>query len=346
MGADSSGGFGGFGVIGTGRGGAGSPLGGGFGTIGRGAGSGSGYGSGSLLSSGESESPIPEGTVARYPTVEAPPSVASGVEFVVMVSLSTAQITPEVSIESGQSTADGQIVMQLPEERTSWELDVVLSAPGFDFRDGVNTKSIVLPKSGDSTPALFRLTALPPQDPNLERKLFATFWHQGGYLARVSRPIKVHAAGGQLARPAAASPSSVSGIQSAAEGAQTTGSLSQQFSTQASGRRADAAGLSQQQALAPGGAAVAAPPTQPARVPALIALDRLQPDLTLFLLRGLNPERPTEFEVVISSPHLQPTRTAYDRPADFEAWLEQQYAVLSSLSKARRCQRPHRRIRR
>lgn len=140
--------------------------------------------------------PRPAGTLAleRYPTVESPDEVAPGQEFAVQVSLTVERTTPEVSVLSGRATPTGQLSLTLPAEsgQDSWPIDVVVSAPGFAFRGGRNSASIAVPRQGDSTPALFHLRSVGgPASPVGTQKIYATFWFQGTYLAKVVRAISV-----------------------------------------------------------------------------------------------------------------------------------------------------------
>lgn len=129
--------------------------------------------------------------LTRYPTIETQDEVATGQEFAVQVSLTEEQITPAVQIKQGDATAEGQLALALPPDRDAWPIDVALSADGFTFRDNRNTATLSLPRTGDSTPALFHLTPKAIDQPTLPRKLYVTFWHQGQYLAKVVRPIQV-----------------------------------------------------------------------------------------------------------------------------------------------------------
>lgn len=128
--------------------------------------------------------------ITRYPTIEAQKHVTVGKEFSVLISLTEEQITPEVKIKQGSVTEFGQLAMSLPEQNI-WEIDVVLSAVGFSFRDNKDTAKIQLPREGDSTPALFYLTPEPISERQLVRKLYATLWYQGDYLAKIMRDITI-----------------------------------------------------------------------------------------------------------------------------------------------------------
>lgn len=127
--------------------------------------------------------------VERYPSVEAPESVAEGKPFSVLVSLTEEQLTPEVRIASGERLETGQLVLDLPADQAKWTLDVVLMAPGFELVDGENTATILLTREGDSTLAQFKLRAKPGGAP--KRTLHVTFWYQKGFLAKVLRDLEV-----------------------------------------------------------------------------------------------------------------------------------------------------------
>lgn len=130
--------------------------------------------------------------IIRYPTIETPDQVPVGQKFSVQISLTEEKITPEVEISQGTVTKDGQLSMQLPAqpEQDAWDIDVALFAEGFTFR-GANTTTISLPRKGDSTPAIFFLTPKPINAPTQVRKLYATLWHKGKFLAKIMRDITV-----------------------------------------------------------------------------------------------------------------------------------------------------------
>ena len=129
-------------------------------------------------------------TVERYPTIHAPDEVAPEEVFEVLVSLTEEQEVFEVEIKQGQTTEDGQLVLSLPDGQDAWKLKVTLSAPGFKIQ-GRNSAEIVLPRQGDSSPAMFTLSAKPFKKASRQSKLYATFWYEGAYLAKVVRPILI-----------------------------------------------------------------------------------------------------------------------------------------------------------
>ena len=171
-----------------------------LGTMGKGGGGG-GAGGGVLGGAAPDSTGEPV-YVSRHPALEAPPEVYVGERFPLMVWLSVDPITAGVEIRTGprsRKDEDGQRVqLQMPAPppgATSWMLDVVLMAPGFEIVAGGFRGSIELPIEGDSTPALFELVARPVSEDQVERKLTATLWHEGQYLARISRGIVVIAPG-------------------------------------------------------------------------------------------------------------------------------------------------------
>jgi hypothetical protein len=132
-------------------------------------------------------------SVSRFPTMEAPDQVAVGKPFVAQISLTEEQVTPDVKVAHGKTTADGKLELPLPAGKEGWDLEVVLSAPAFTLDGGANSATIHLPKNGDSTVAAFHLTAKPIASAREEVKLYATLWHEGAYLAKLVRPIVVTA---------------------------------------------------------------------------------------------------------------------------------------------------------
>src|SRR5580692_1280167 len=68
-------------------------------------------------------------TIERYPSIEAPDTVAMGQEIAVQVSLSSEQIAPETKILSG-SQHDGKLQLKMAAGEERWTLTVNLTAPG------------------------------------------------------------------------------------------------------------------------------------------------------------------------------------------------------------------------
>ena len=128
--------------------------------------------------------------------MELPDEAQAGKEFALQVSLAMETSPSVAAIVSGEKGAQGQLLMTLPATpgQDRWTIEVVVSAPGFAFRNGVNSASIVLPKHGDSTPALFHLRSLPGADGPRRPRIHATFWHRGAYLAKIARSVTIEPA--------------------------------------------------------------------------------------------------------------------------------------------------------
>ncbi|RDH81574.1 MAG: hypothetical protein DIZ80_15985 [endosymbiont of Galathealinum brachiosum] len=143
--------------------------------------------------------------IKRFPTIESPDEVLSGDSISVLISLTEDLITPTVKITQGNADTKGRLKLSLPAqpEDTNWEIDVVLSASGFTF-NSPNKATIILPKNGDSTPAMFQLTVKNNQVISSQRQLYATFWYKGQYIARVMKPIIVNQANQKASQTCAA----------------------------------------------------------------------------------------------------------------------------------------------
>ena len=266
----------------------------------------------------ESSTPQPASTtVERYPTMECPDQVKVDQEFALMVSLTEDQITPEVKIKSGQATPDGALSMQLPESTEGWQIDVVLSAPGFSFVKGSNNASIQLPPAGDSTPALFQLKAKQPRKPGKSETIYATFWRDGTFLAKVAKDITV-----------------------------TDPSAPKEVTTRSAKAEAPAASSAESDtAPAPSVPAIGAKPvvhaTQSPR-PAPIGTESEPVDLTIYVLENLDPDKPYQSEIIIASPWLQPSLQKYETPSQADKWLQFHYdKFVKSLGKLVQSQGPN-----
>jgi hypothetical protein len=144
--------------------------------------------------------------VQRYPNIEAPDRVPPLQKFSVQVSLTTEPVSTGIQVQPGRDSAvdpDGRLTMNLPKKPDGepWKILVVLTAPDFEFEGGKNDAIIELPANGDSTPALFALTA---KAASAGSKLSATFWVDGAYVARATRTIRIESGsapdGGATAR--------------------------------------------------------------------------------------------------------------------------------------------------
>jgi hypothetical protein len=206
--------------------------------------------------------------VERYPTMEAPAEVAVGQDFALQVSLTEQHVGPGVVVVAGEKTPSGKMALPLPApaSEAGWAIEVVLSAPGFDLSQGSNVASIRLPLAGDSTPAMFRLKAVPLKASREDRLVYATLWHRRTYLGRIARSIAV------VTTPSPA-----------------------------------AAGASRRTVAR----AAALEPSRPS------------PDLTLFVLDS--PDGRGQGQLIVLSPHLQPSTSTFQIPAGLPTWLDAQY---------------------
>jgi tetratricopeptide (TPR) repeat protein len=131
--------------------------------------------------------------VRRYPTIQSPDSVKPFQQFSVLVSLTLEKSVEGVTTVAGPGAVvseAGKLEIPLSAADEPWRLKVVLSAPGFEIVDR-DWQEIVLPYQGDSTPALFHLKAAAIEEAEQTKRLTATLWHKGAYLASFSRSVTV-----------------------------------------------------------------------------------------------------------------------------------------------------------
>jgi hypothetical protein len=127
--------------------------------------------------------------VERHPGLDAPDSVGSGQVFTLRFALTEELTVAGVELADGDFSDDGALVMELG-EGDAWDIAVTLSAPGFESLGGGPSRTIRLPRSGDSEQASFPLRA-PAVEQAEEHDLLVTLWHADRYLGMVSRPIRV-----------------------------------------------------------------------------------------------------------------------------------------------------------
>ncbi|MSQ84315.1 MAG: AgmX/PglI C-terminal domain-containing protein [Myxococcales bacterium] len=285
-GKDEANPFGGLGLSGTGKGGGGS----GEGTIGLGnldtSGRGGGSGSGSGYGSGLGRAKAKPAPIERFPTLEAPDKAQVNQAFGLQVSLTEAKIVQDVKVQQGQATAEGKLQLQLDTTAGPWTIDVALAAPGFEVV-GSNLAKLELARQGDSTPALFQLRPRPALA-GRQPEVFVTFWLKGRFLAKVSKPIAVDG------------PTVASGAQPAAP---------VPASAQAAPVVASAGGK----------------PVAVQGVAATLSASDPVADLTVWLLQGTDPSRPDELQILVQSPHLQPSAALERAPTDLGVRLDAQY---------------------
>jgi hypothetical protein len=153
-----------------------------------------------------------ETKVERYPNLEAPDTIAANQNFAVQVSLTGTPLSLETKIIAGNEN-EGRVVVDIPPSEDAWQIEVDLTAPGFDFQSGSsNSQFITLPRDGDSTIALFHLHAKPFTGPSQLSKIYATFYHDDAFIARVERPLTVVPSTSEEATPEASSVSNSTAI--------------------------------------------------------------------------------------------------------------------------------------
>lgn len=236
--------------------------------------------------------------VKRFPTIESPDEVKSGEGVTVMISLTEELITPMVKVTQGKTDADGKLELSLPKQvdDQDWEIDVVLSASGFSF-DGPNKATIYLPKEGDSTPAMFQLTAKESQVIASQRRLYATFWHKGQYIARVMKPIIVQQA-----------------VQSTTSQQSTTAQLRLTNVPQCA---ADATLSSESGKIVREAQTIG------------VAGERNIADLTIYMRRDWDSCSSTDYFITLSSPHIETRHERISLPEDINQWLLPKYQQFS-----------------
>lgn len=249
------------------------------------------------------KSDTPDTTViSRYPAIESPEEIKVDQEFAVQVFLTEDIIIPGVEIksinkESAKITEKGQLELELPAQKESekWKIDVILAAPGFKFLKS-NVSFLILPKTGDSTPAVFYLKPEPIKKARQTLKLYVTLWHQGTYLARIVRDITVVNPSFPEVEKRSNTAGKVSSIR------EKIPNSHQMFKKE---RKKRSIGLNFQ-------------------------LE--SPDLTVFILDSSADNHFDKTQIIINSPHLQPVTQTYETPHGLAGWLNDQYTRFAKLS--------------
>lgn len=228
-------------------------------------------------------------TPTRHVNLDAPSAVRPGQVFSVQVWLSQLKQTPEARTvaPAGQSlTPSGQLVLNLPTDRSEWAIKVALIAPGFEFaNDSPNQASITL-AAEDSNPALFELRATSGEPGS--RTLRATLWHEGAFLGSVTREIEVRPTVAEKTAPVAGSVPSMS-LTAVPRGEARAGT----FAAKASEAAWEL-------------------PSKPSR----------KADLTVWMVHD-DPRRLSPAYVVVASPHMaDPAPQRWTFPDDADEWLQ------------------------
>nr|VFJ50264.1 MAG: PEGA domain-containing protein [Candidatus Kentron sp. DK] len=303
--------------------------------------------------SGEEETVV---EMIRYPVIDVPDQARMGQEFQVRVSLTKDPMAPEpLTALSAKAPPEGEGEEPSihPPGKEQWPIDVVLSAPGFQYPDTAQDSSLRLYKDLDATWAVFRLRADPIPVPKRVRRLFITFLHQGSYLAEVTREIEVINNGVSEVSNATRGPAP----DAAGAGIPGGPALSQNEPLRSSIRVPDQEEITRPSAPIPARNETGEeerPPPPPEKplvfrlpVPALSVFKmsrsiggvplsetapQQRPDLTVLILHGENVDNRSQTEITICSPHLGKSQSKwqgkYIQP-ELSPWLDKKYAELS-----------------
>lgn len=224
----------------------------------------------------------------RHVNLDAPRAARPTQPLAVQVWLSQIKQTPEARVDPPPAQPlrpDGQLLLDLPTDRARWNIEVALTAPGFDFVDDGPNQATVTLAGQDSSPARFRIVAR--EGESGRRTLRATLWHEGTYLGSVSREVEI-----RPSRPAA------------------------EVSAPASARSLTSRGAGGVVELADATVANEAAGSRP--LPEILPS---APDLTVWLEHE-DPRRLDRVHVVLSSPHMNGLVTQrWTFPADADEWL-------------------------
>lgn len=240
--------------------------------------------------------------VIRYPTLKAPETVTPASTFDVKISLTTDLLTPEVEILAGQSTSRGELVMRLP-DRDKWQIDVIIAAPQFEVLDGKNIAQITLPREGNSSEATYKIRVPGAECAPSQSTIYATLWHEGTFLAKISRRILVSGLENELFASASGAIENETG---ARPGIRSEPNL-----------RGDLPEINV------GGETIT-------QVPSIsLAKDYQTPDLTVWILKDYEAENAGRYELQINSPYLQPYSGEFVITPRSSDWLEKQTLTIT-----------------
>lgn len=256
---------------------------------------------------------------SRFVNLDAPTVTRPAQGVAVQIWLSDTSSTPGavVTPAPGQHLGPGgQLVLDVPLGPASWDVEAVISAPGFDPAPGYgNVVRLALGAQGDSSRGLFLLV---PRAGELgARRVQVSLWYAGRYLASVSRNISIETA---PAESAGASPTSGAAMASAR--------------TQAQPAAGPPAGT------APAAAATFASAGPAARVPLPEDAGTVEaspsPDLYVYI-RHDDANRLGRGHIVVTSPHLRgnTAHAEFELPPDTEVWLNHWMQQFNQASAAR-----------
>ncbi|HEX9000850.1 MAG TPA: CsgG/HfaB family protein [Blastocatellia bacterium] len=287
--------------------------------------------------------------IERYPVIECPDKVVVANRFVVQVSLALLPPKTPAAVTEGQKTPEGKISMGLPRQmdQAPWKIEVVLSAPDFEFVDGKNAQTIDLPALKKSTIARFTLKPKAVAQLPVPADLNATLWHGGNFLGQISRTITISRGDEPENLPVdKTKPGTQNNNESSPTGQPVKDALEQSQSIKLGSLTNPPKSVPQNMAAPKGSASTEAnaEPERPATsgaaqpsdslLPPIMRLDPEQksPDLTILIKERFNMRSTGQVEIQIHSPHLQTTTDHKAISPEVSQWLEARFKEFSEKS--------------
>jgi curli biogenesis system outer membrane secretion channel CsgG len=281
--------------------------------------------------------------VERYPVIESPDTVFEPNEFAVTVFLALERKKSLAVVTEGTPTKDGAISLPLPAqpEKQPWKIDVVLSAPDFEFVDGRNLATILLPLSKDSTKAIFRLRAKPISESSETSEISVILLHSGGFLGQISRTVKIT----RVEKISQVQPSPPTRLDFPLPATEVTDLVNGTIEVgRQSARKSVPPQPDKQKNFAK--KEEASPQqesfqsqTQPAKLNSqfngrkmAIDFERKQPDMTIWVKERFGKQNVTTAQIIISSNEFGTSSSTFITYSDTAIWLEAQYKKLASQS--------------
>lgn len=232
----------------------------------------------------------------RFPAIEAPDKVNEKQEFSVLVSLTKDKLNERTQIKQGSKTSEGALALPLPDKK-SFEIDVILTSE--DFEISQNTSKVTMNDAEDSTPASFKLISKEIKEEKREGKIYASFFYEGRFLAKVFRSITI--VGDLKSKQSQMSPGDISA---------NIGNSETSFDRNKKENKS-----------------IALYKSTPFSIP-----NGESPDLTITVRE--NKDNAGKSELVISSKYLSPSTKIYyfNRPQELYQVLQSQYQRFSGMS--------------
>jgi CHAT domain-containing protein len=274
-------------------------------------------------------------TIERYPAINCPDDVKTGQEFALQVSLTVEKNSNKLSIQSEKLTSSGALEIT----GAPAEMDIVLSAPDFDITKGSNIYKIDVPIDGDSTPAPFFLRAKPIEGSQQTAKVVATFWHEGKFLANVTREILIRNAQANAeplppltqsqpspSQPPQSQPPQSQPPQAPPGNAPSPVREGAAYADQPQKSRANSASLMQRKKDAPQPPkTVESQDRETRRDSFVIERDTHAPDMTIMIIENLSSRNPGTAQIVLDSPTLGVRTGTFSFQSNLSDWLNSEY---------------------